>query len=262
MQIVLLDNQGNERLVEVISSDRRDTIARVVKLRPAPAEPAVAVTLYQCMLKSDKLEWVWQKATELGVTTLVPVISNRTVARPGRAAHGKQERWQTIVREAAEQSGRGRLPTVAPSCSFTELLANVTGVRLLPWEGGHSNPGLLHALLHAPQPVNAVSILVGPEGGLESGEVERAKEAGWQVVTLGRRILRAETAALATLAVVTSALGGLGDEPLVKAPAPPKKSSKKTRSKPERTGEGQDKRVSRKTKPKDGSVGDPTAGEV
>jgi 16S rRNA (uracil1498-N3)-methyltransferase len=267
MQIVLLDNQGHERLVEVISTDRRDTTARVVKVRSALAEPAVAVTLYQCMLKSDKLEWVWQKATELGVTTLVPVVSNRTVARPGRAIQGKQERWATIVREAAEQSGRGRLPTVAASCSFTELLENATGTRLLPWEGGHDNPGLIHALTHADQPLKEVSILIGPEGGLENGEVEQAKEAGWQVVTMGRRILRAETAALAALAVVTSALGGLGDEALIKAPATPKTRAKKTSSKA--TTKAQDepaKRTGRKAQPKEqpeaSSVGDPTAAEV
>lgn len=272
MQIVLLDNQGNERLVEVVSVDRRDTMARVVKLRPAPAEPAVAITLYQCMLKSDKLDWVWQKATELGVTTLVPVISNRTVARPGRAAHGKQERWETIVREAAEQSGRGRLPTVAPSCSLTDLLANATGVRLLPWEVGNDSPGLVHSLTHSPQPVKAVSLLIGPEGGLERGEVEQAKEAGWQVVTLGHRILRAETAALVTLAVVTSTLGGLGDESRLKTATPAKRSTKKSSSNVESKVQENDqvkaktqdkgKRVSRRAKPKDGSVGDPTAREV
>jgi 16S rRNA (uracil1498-N3)-methyltransferase len=165
---LLLDNQGSERLMEVVSVERRDTTARVVEMRPAPAEPAVAVTLYQCMLKSDKLEWVWQKATELGVTTLVPVISKRTVARPGRELQGKQARWDTIVREAAEQCGRGRLPVVAPSCNFPDLLAGARGIRLLPWEEGGTSSGLLHALTHTAQPVDAVSLLIGPEGGLET----------------------------------------------------------------------------------------------
>src|SRR5688500_18566567 len=109
-QLILLDNLGNERLMEVINVDRRDTTARVVEVRPAPVEPAVAVTLYQCILKSDKFEWVLQKATELGVTTFVPVLSVRTVARPGRTLQAKQARWDAIVREAAEQCGRGGLP--------------------------------------------------------------------------------------------------------------------------------------------------------
>lgn len=215
-QFLLLDNQGSERLMEVVSVERRDTTARVAEVRPAAAEPAIAVTLYQCLLKSDKLEWVWQKATELGVTTLVPVISRRTVARPGRVQQAKQGRWEAIVREAAEQCGRGGLPLVAPSVTFAEALASAQGTRLLPWEEAGENPGLLHALTHAAQPADAVSLLIGPEGGLEADEVEQARLAGWQVVSLGQRILRAETAAVAALAVVAAALGNLGDRPLVK----------------------------------------------
>jgi 16S rRNA (uracil1498-N3)-methyltransferase len=162
------------------------------------------------MLKSDKLEWVWQKATELGVTTLVPVISKRTVARPGRELHSKQARWDVIVREAAEQCGRGRLPVVAPSCNFPELLEIAPGIRLLPWEEEETGPSLLHAVTHGMQPIDALSLLIGPEGGLEASEVAQARRAGWQVVSLGKRILRADTAALAALAVVTAALGELG----------------------------------------------------
>ena len=109
-QIVILDNQGAERLMEVLTNERLDTTARVVEMRQALAEPTVAATLYQCILKADKFDWVLQKATELGVSTLVPVISNRTVARPSKALDAKQARWNTIVREAAEQSGRGGLP--------------------------------------------------------------------------------------------------------------------------------------------------------
>jgi 16S rRNA (uracil1498-N3)-methyltransferase len=215
-QFLLLDNQGSERLMEVVGVERRDTTARVAEVRPAAPEPAVAVTLYQCVLKSDKLEWVWQKATELGVTTLVPVISRRTVARPGRALQGKQARWEAIVREAAEQCGRGGLPVVAPSVNLSEVLTSASGTRLLPWEEAEGNPGLLGALTHVAQPVEAVSLLIGPEGGLDAGEVEQARQAGWQVVSLGRRILRAETAAVAAVTVITTALGDLGDASLVK----------------------------------------------
>jgi 16S rRNA (uracil1498-N3)-methyltransferase len=219
-QLILLDNLGNERLMQVTNVDRRDTTARMVELRPAPAEPAVAVTLYQCILKSDKFEWVLQKATELGVTTLIPVLSVRTVARPGRVLQAKQARWDAIVREAAEQSGRGGLPVVAPASRFADAVVSATGTRFLPWEEGAGSPGLLAALTHAALPVEGVSILIGPEGGLEANEVERAKAAGWQVVSLGQRILRAETAALAAMTVVTAALGGLGDAPSVKLSTP------------------------------------------
>jgi 16S rRNA (uracil1498-N3)-methyltransferase len=210
-QLVLLDNQGGERLVEVISVERRDTLARVLEVRPTLAEPAVAVTLYQCALKGDKLEWVWQKATELGVSTMVPVISQRTVVRPVSGLRSKQARWDAIVREAAEQSGRGRLPTMAPACNFADLLADAPGLRLVAWEEeGESSPGLIHALTRASLPVEAVSLLIGPEGGLQSDEIAQAQAAGWQVVSLGVRILRAETAALAAVTLVMGALGEMG----------------------------------------------------
>ena len=226
-QVVVLDNQGQERLLEVTAVERRETMARVVEVRPAPAEPVVGVTLYQSILKSDKFDLVLQKATELGVTTVVPVISSRTVARPGKALQSKQARWEAIVREAAEQSGRGGLPTIAPVCTLVEAVASATGIRLLPWEDGVGSPGLLAALGQSNKAVESVSILIGPEGGLEASEVEGAIDAGWQVVTLGSRILRAETAALSALTVVTAALGGLGDAPTVKLPAVKKESPKK-----------------------------------
>lgn len=228
VQIIVLDNEGQERLMEILSVERRDTTARVAEIRPAPAEPAVAVTLYQCLLKTDKFEWILQKATELGVAAIVPVSSQRTVVRLGTALSNKQMRWDAIVREAAEQSGRGNLPLVAPATLFAEAVASASGTRLLPWEEGEANPGPLAALGQIKEPVEQVSILIGPEGGLEAAEVQQAIDAGWQVVTLGNRILRAETAALAALSVVTAALGELGDAATVKIAAPKKGREKQT----------------------------------
>lgn len=217
-QLLILDNAGNERLMEIVSAERRETTARVVEIRAALAEPVVPVTLYQSILKIDKFELVLQKATELGVTTFVPVISRRTVARPGAALANKQARWESIVREAAEQSGRGGLPVVAPVVSMDEAIANAQGTRLLPWEEGAGSVGLLGALAEAADASAGVSILIGPEGGFEAGEVEAAQALGWRVVSLGARILRAETAAIAALSLVTAALGGLGDTSMVKVP--------------------------------------------
>jgi 16S rRNA (uracil1498-N3)-methyltransferase len=246
-QLVILDNAGNERVVEVTSVDRRDTLARVIELRPAPAEPLVAVTLYQCVLKSDKFELVLQKATELGVTTIVPVISNRTVARPGRALEGKSTRWEAIVREAAEQAGRGGLPTIAPASTLAEVIASASGTRLLPWEEAEGSPGLLAALSKTTQPVEALSILIGPEGGFEADEVEQAKAAGWQVVTLGKRILRAETAAITVLSVATSAMGELGDAPTVKVPSARKSNEKRAEVKSAAEQKASDKKADKKS---------------
>ena len=209
-KLVLLDNQGSERLVEVVSIEKRDATGRVLEVRPARSEPNIEVTLYQCVLKADKLEWVWQKATELGVTKLVPVVSSRTIVRPVGALRSKQARWETIVRESAEQSGRGRMPVLEAGCSLTDALAHAPGLRLVAWEEGKSNPGLIHALTQASLPVNSVSLLIGPEGGLGADEIAQAEQAGWQTVSLGPRILRAETAALAALTLVMGVLGEMG----------------------------------------------------
>lgn len=208
MRIVLLDGRGRACLAEVTQIDRRQATGRVLALLPAPPEPAVQVTLYQCALKADKLEWVWQKATELGVARLAPVVSRRTVVRPVEALAKKEERWSAIVREAAEQSRRGALPTLLPPMRLDEALRAAQGARLLPWEAAGDRPGIGAALAQT-QPA-AVSLLIGPEGGLDADEVETAAAAGWQVVTLGPRILRAETAALAALTLVMQAAGELG----------------------------------------------------
>ncbi|MCC6168502.1 MAG: 16S rRNA (uracil(1498)-N(3))-methyltransferase [Caldilineaceae bacterium] len=207
-RIVLLDGQGRACLAEVGQIDRQRAAGRVVALLPAPPEPTVQVTLYQCALKADKLEWVWQKATELGVARLAPVVSRRAVVRPVEALAKRQERWAAIVREAAEQSHRGALPELLPPMSFDEAMRTAQGVRLLSWETAGDCPGIGAALAQT-QPA-AVSLLIGPEGGLDADEVETAADAGWQVVTLGPRILRAETAALAALTLVMQAAGEFG----------------------------------------------------
>lgn len=209
-RLVVLDGRGQACLVEVAHLDRHRAGGRVVALLPAPPEPALHVTLYQCVLKADKLEWVWQKATELGVTRLVPVVSRRTVARPGAEPANKLERWTAIVREAAEQAHRGALPALLPPLAFDQAIRTAQGVRLLPYEGAVGQAGIGGVLARSQAPLTTVSLLVGPEGGLEAEEVETAVAAGWQVVSLGPRILRAETAALAALTLVMDAAGELG----------------------------------------------------
>lgn len=206
----LLDGQGHAYTVSVTAVERRHAAGTVTAVDAAQPEPGVAVTLYQCALKTDKLEWVWQKATELGATTLVPVISARTVVRPAAALERRRSRWESIVREAAEQSGRGALPAIAPAVDLSAALAAAPGLRLVAWEEAGSRPSLIHTLSRAEFPLREVSLLIGPEGGLSAEEVTQAEAAGWQPVTLGPRILRAETASIAALAITLAALGELG----------------------------------------------------
>ena len=175
----------------------------------APAEPALRLTLFQCTLKADKFEWILQKGTELGVARFVPVVSARSVVRPAAALLPKYERWRAIVREAAEQSGRTRLPELATPVEFSEALRSSAQLRLLPWEEAEVDraEGLGQAV-SAASPSDA-ALLVGPEGGLTAEEVMAAQAAGWRTVTLGARTLRAETAALAAIAVIMDRQGEL-----------------------------------------------------
>lgn len=214
--IEVLDGAGFAYRVEIVSLSPRTGRGRVLGRRAVENEPDARLTLYQCSLKADKFEWVLQKGTELGVSRFVPVISRRSIVRPASALLRKYDRWRAIIREAAEQSGRGRLPDLAAPLDFTQAVAGAAGCRLLPYEEagvGLAAPSLGDAVREqcaVPQP--AVNLLIGPEGGFDPAEVEQARAAGWIIATLGPRILRAETAALAAVTVIMDRLGELGSE--------------------------------------------------
>lgn len=211
-EVIVLDGTGVEYTVDLVALERDAAQGRVRARRVAQTEPRLALTLYQGLLKADRFEWVLQKGTELGVSTFVPLLSRRTVARPGESIENKRTRWARIISEAAEQSHRARLPHLADPLDWAAACAAAARAHdlfLLPWEGA-SGPGLC-ALLHAlPAPPARPGLLIGPEGGLEAAEVDLARAHGAQVVTLGPRILRAETAGLAAVAIILSELGEMG----------------------------------------------------
>jgi 16S rRNA (uracil1498-N3)-methyltransferase len=206
-EIVLLDGSGQEYHSRIAQLDRRAAAVEVLGAQTCLGEPRQTLTLYQCSLKQDKFEWVLQKGTELGASRFVPVISERSIVRPAAALLGKYLRWQAIVREAAEQCGRARVPQIAPPCEWREAVAEAHGLCLLPWEGAQAE-STLHAILQKKlQNYANVSILIGPEGGITGTEAGLASAQGWQIVSLGPRILRAETAALAALALWAGVAG-------------------------------------------------------
>lgn len=207
-EIIVLDNGGNEYDVRITVLQAKYARGEVLATRRNQAEPIQPLVLYQCSLKADKFEWVLQKGTELGVTTFVPVISQRSIVRPAAALLKKYARWQTIVREAAEQCGRGRIPQLSDPLEWEAAVEAAEGLRLLPWEEAADAAPSLHGLPVQSLIQNApsVSLLIGPEGGISPDEAGAAQAAGWQAVSLGPRILRAETAALASVVLVVSAL--------------------------------------------------------
>ena len=206
-EVLVCDGQGSEALC-VISDVSPGQISLVVKNRQASeSEAAVRVSVYMAFPKSDKLEHVIQKATELGAYEIVAFPSARCVSRPDeKSLKKKLERWQKIAASAAEQSGRGRIPQVITLGSYAEALKRATeaDLSILFYENEHATT--LKMALEAGE-FRSVAILSGPEGGLEEAEVDKARDAGLKICTLGRRILRCETAPLCGLSAVMYASG-------------------------------------------------------
>jgi 16S rRNA (uracil1498-N3)-methyltransferase len=212
--VVLLDGSGleYETRLDVVGPHR--VTGTVVARRPGRPEPRVRLVLYQSLVKGERFDWVLEKGTEVGVAAFVPLLSRRNVARASPGRPGRPERWRRVVREAAEQCGRCVLPEVLPAEGLKEALSEAADLRLLPWEEEEAL-GLAAALRQARPALEAVerptvAVLIGPEGGFATEEVVLARRAGAQVVSLGRRILRSETAGIVAAAAVLYELGELG----------------------------------------------------
>ncbi len=185
---------------ELVSADGDHAEVKVVSKQPCQNEPDVAVTLYQALPKGDKMDYIIQKCVELGVSRIVPMISERCVSRPDeKTLRKKQERWQKIALQAAMQSRRGIIPEVGSCVSFkkaVELSCQNEKTIFFYELGGESVKKLL-----TDKP-KSIGIFIGSEGGFSPEEVGLAVENGAQAATLGKRILRAETAPLAALSII------------------------------------------------------------
>ena len=191
---------GQRWLAEIAGEENR--IVRVRKLVPLPSsEPKLAITLFQGIPKADKMDWIVQKATELGVSRVVPVLMERSVVRFSAAdGRKKTDRWQKISREAGKQCGRCVLPAIDLPLTLDQLAArpNLPALNVVPWEEAEGFGPL--ALREAYPVMESLGILIGPEGGISSREIALLKSKGFLPMTLGKRILRTETAGLAALA--------------------------------------------------------------
>ena len=200
-EVLLCDGEGRDALCRIASVGAA-TEVEVLERREAASEAAVRVSVYMAFPKADKLEHVIQKATELGAYEIVAFPSARCISRPDdKSLRKKLERWQKIAASAAEQSGRGRIPKVRCLNSFKEALQEAAQAdKPLMFYENEQAVTLKMALSEGAY--STVSLLTGPEGGLEEKEVDQAREAGLQVCTLGKRILRCETAPLCALSAV------------------------------------------------------------
>ena len=196
----LCDGKGTDYTCEAQSVASDCVMFRVISSCPSASEPTVAITLYQALPKGDKLDFICEKAVELGVTRIVPVLTHRCVSRPdGKSFENKRVRYNRICFEAAKQSGRGIIPEVSPLLMFEEAVKEMAEADL-PLLFYEKSEQPLKTLLSRPFYTGAV--MVGSEGGFEESEVEAARKAGIFSASLGPRILRCETAPLAVLSAI------------------------------------------------------------
>ena len=206
-EVCVCDGQGMECICCVENAMPGEFTLTVLQRQKSSTEASVRVSVYMAFAKSDKLEHVIQKATELGAYEIVAFPSSRCVSTPDeKSLKKKLVRWQKIAASAAEQSGRGRIPEVIVMPSYAAALERAAQCdkALMFYENEHATT--LKMALESDS-FKTASLLTGPEGGLTEAEVTQAREAGLQVCTLGSRILRCETAPLCALSVVMYAAG-------------------------------------------------------
>lgn len=215
--LCLLDGAGGEYPAAITALERKRVAVRLGERVPVGAEPSVRIVLCLGMLKADKLEWVLQKGTELGAAAFVPLLSERSVAAADQMGEAKRRRWLRIVAEAMEQCGGTTLPDLAAPRPLLHALAArpPDAVAIIPWEGERDTTfrSGIQAAWAAHPSLREIHIFIGPEGGFSAGEIALARRNGAVPVTLGPRILRAETAAIAAVTLALDACGALDAGP-------------------------------------------------
>ena len=195
-----LDNRGWLYESTIHYPDGKSVTGEIIEKRPAEMEPDCCISLYIGLTQREKFEWILQKCTEAGAGRIIPMVTERSLIRKTSDVSGKQERWEKILKEAAEQCGRGRIPELMPAVSFTEAvnLGSNADLSLFCWEEEKQKTlrELMEPVRHS---AKEIALMVGPEGGFSEDEASIATAHGWLPVTLGKRIYRMETAAMASV---------------------------------------------------------------
>ncbi|MGV8025340.1 MAG: RsmE family RNA methyltransferase [Anaerolineaceae bacterium] len=215
MDVEVLDNQGNllQVWLEEVSESR--VVGKIMARSQPQDEPAVSLTVCVSLTQREKFELILQKNVEVGTSCILPFISRYSLVREKTIETKRRQRWEDILREAAEQSGRVRIPTLGEVCNLPRMVAHCTAeydVCLAAWEGEHgtSLQQALQTQRSAGKSLRSVAIFIGPEGGFAQQEVELFEQAGVKCISLGKRILRLETAAIVAPALILYELGQMG----------------------------------------------------
>ena len=192
-------------VIESITGE--EVLCRVEDVRPCESEPSIEMTLFQALPKADKMDLIVQKSVELGVSRIVPFISERCASRPdAKSLEKKVERWQKIAEGAAMQSGRGIIPEVCPVAGFEECLKKAAALDISYF---FYELGGLSLTRQPPVGEKRVGMIIGSEGGFSPEEAEAAESMGLLTATLGKRILRCETAPLAAASALLILTGNM-----------------------------------------------------
>jgi 16S rRNA (uracil1498-N3)-methyltransferase len=209
-EIIVFDSLGKEYEGTIIEETTSSVVIKIQNIFLSERDSPLDVTLAQSLLKGEKMDYLIQKATELGVREIIPFFSSRSVPLLEKSGRLKRHhRWGRIAIEASKQCGRGVVPKIEPLQDYSEMLqiASPGSLRLILWEG-EGDP--LKEVLERSKEKTGIFFIIGPEGGFSQEEVEEAKRAGFIPVTLGRRILRAETASLCLLSILQYEQGDIG----------------------------------------------------
>lgn len=199
----VFDGSGAVYKVSFLEILKDKVVCEILEKSFSESEAEVEVTLYQGVPKSDKMEQIIQKCTELGIKRIIPVMMDRCVSKLEKNSD-KIKRWNKISREAAKQSGRGVVPRVEEGITFKEAISHIktNELSIMPYEiMGHEGKKGLKEIL-SDKKVKTIGVIIGPEGGFSDAEAEFAKESGINMVGLGKRILRTETAGSTVLSVI------------------------------------------------------------
>lgn len=208
----VLDGAGWMAVVELRDVDSEQVLGRVVERRELEDTPAVRINLVFPLSRREKVEWILQKATEVGVYAFQPYVSRHTLVQDMTLKPARWERWETIIREAAEQSRRTFLPGLQSPMNLSSIVGNNpgSGHAFLAANVGARQP-MKEILSSIPAGIRELFLIIGPEGGFEEAELDDLREAGVMFFSLGSRVLRMETAAIVVPALVLYASGGLGN---------------------------------------------------
>lgn len=204
-EIVICNGQGKDCYCIINKVSEGEITADIKSVKDTGTELKAKITLFQGLPKKDKMELIIQKAVELGVHEIVPVMTKRVVVKleDKKKEEKKLERWQAIAEGAAKQSGRGIIPVIKPVQTYSEAVKNAGSMDLglVPYENAM---GMQYTkdIMNQLDKYQTIGVFIGPEGGFEEAEIELAKENNVQPITLGRRILRTETAGLSILSMM------------------------------------------------------------